>query len=137
MYTVMNDLLAYSRGLRLLFVEDNDEARTYIHEMLSRFFDCITIAKNGEEGLLKFKDGTFDLIMSDINMPGMNGVTMLKTIKEIDKKILVIILSAHNDSGYHNIQHNIGVDAYLRKPLSLYQLTEALTALMYRQEDRT
>ena len=132
----MNYILFYSKGLRILYVEVNVEGRNYTHEMLSRFFGSLTMANNGEEGLQKFKTGTFDLILSDINMPGMNGITMVKKIKEIDKDIPVIMLSAHNESGYHEIVYNIGVDAYLPKPLSLEQLTEALTELMHRQEDR-
>ena len=83
--------------LNILYIEDNEEARQYTMEMLKRFFKSITVAIDGKDGLEKFKENNFDMILTDINMPNMNGLEMAKEIKSINKSIPILILSAHNE----------------------------------------
>jgi diguanylate cyclase (GGDEF)-like protein len=110
-------LVNISKTLRLLYVEDNAITRLETLTMLKNFFDDIVVAEDGEEGLAKFKTSEFDLIISDINMPKMNGLEMLEIIRKEDKEIVFIIVSAHNDSKHFSTSIKLGTDGYLLKPL--------------------
>ena len=125
----INELLGYSKALHVLYVEDNEDARKFTLEMLSRFFDDITIACDGEEGIEKFKEGKFDLVLTDINMPRMNGIELISQIKPLDDQVPILVLSAHNESGFYDEVSALGVQGYLAKPLALKQLIDTLMEL--------
>ena len=95
-------------------------------EMLKRFFNSITVATDGKDGLEKFKEGNFDIILTDINMPKINGLEMAKEIKSINKTVPILILSAHNEENYFILSIQIGIDGYLLKPLEIKQFTDTL-----------
>lgn len=126
------ELLKTTKELNLLYVEDNKDSRVFTLELLTRFFDRISVAKNGIEGLEKFKKEKFDLILTDINMPKMNGLDMINAIHEIDANILILILSAHNEKNYVDAAYTCGAQYYLSKPLSLTELVETLNMLLIR-----
>ncbi|NOR58297.1 MAG: response regulator, partial [Sulfurimonas sp.] len=126
MKKIFQECVLYCKDLKILYVEDNQDARTFTLEMLKRFFQEIVVAEDGEDGLNKFKDDKFDIILTDINMPKMNGVDMIKEIKKIDKSIPTIILSAHNEEQFFLSGIKIGVDGYLLKPLDITQFVETL-----------
>ncbi len=119
-------LQEFSKGLKVLYVEDNDEARASTKDTLGEFFDNITVATDGIEGLEKFNKGHFDLIISDINMPNMNGIDMVSKIREKDKDIAILIISAYSESGYFIETIRLGVEGYLLKPIELEQFISML-----------
>lgn len=107
------------RTIRLLYVEDNNEAREQTQKLLSNFFDEIVTAQDGEEGLQKFQERPFDLILTDINMPRMNGLKMLEHIRKIDQDVTCIIISAHDETDYFTKSIQLGIDGYLLKPIDM------------------
>ncbi|MEA3315027.1 MAG: response regulator, partial [Campylobacterota bacterium] len=117
----IKELQEYSKELKVLYVEDNEEARVSTIEVLYEFFEDITIALDGLEGLDKFNNSTFDLIISDINMPNMNGIAMTEEIRKTDKEIPILIVSAYSESGYFIETIKLGVEGYLLKPIELEQ----------------
>ena len=130
----MQDILSYTRSVRLLYVEDNEETRLFTLELLSRFFSDISVAINGAEGLELFKNEKYNLVISDINMPLMGGIEMGAKIREIDNKVPIIILSAHNESNYVESAYNIDITEYLEKPLDFSQLIDTLKHISNKQE---
>lgn len=114
------------RDIKLLYVEDSEESRYYSLEILKKFFTDISIATDGIEGLEKFEHGAFDIVLTDINMPRMDGIKMAQKIKEIDNSVPVIILSAFKEEHYFISSIAAGIDAYLFKPIVLAQLIETL-----------
>ena len=125
-------LVQISKSIKLLYVEDDDDARQTTLKLLSNFFDDITIAVDGLDGINKFQNSKFDLIISDINMPELNGLEMLKVIREIDKDISVLMLSAHDDSVYFVKAIELNVDGYILKPLQLEQFTTTLIKIIQK-----
>ena len=113
-------------SLNLLYVEDDVEARVAMFEILQRFFKEITIGIDGKDGLEKFKNNSFDLIITDINMPHMTGIEMLREIRAFDMSIPVIVLSAHNESEFFLQTLKLGVDDYVLKPLEYDQFLGSL-----------
>ncbi len=122
----MDKLIKFAQGLRVLYVEDNKEARESTLGLLENIFDNITTAVNGEDGLEKFEKGSFDLILTDINMPKMNGMEMIDKIRETDKDVPILILSAYNESGYFIETIRQGVEGYLLKPIDLDQFLDMI-----------
>jgi CheY-like chemotaxis protein len=127
--TILNILLR-TKPMHLLYVEDNEEARRFTLELLSRFFDNISVAVNGKDGLELFQSKKFDLIISDVNMPIMGGIEMAHLIRKTDRKIPIFILSAHTETHIKEAAENIDVTRYLTKPLNLAELTEILRHLI-------
>ena len=122
----MKKLMKFAQHLKVLYVEDNQEARESTLGLLDNIFENITTAVNGEDGLEKFKQDEFDLILSDINMPKMNGIEMITKIREINKDVPILILSAYNESGYFIDTIKQGVEGYLLKPIDLYQFIDMI-----------
>ena len=87
-------LVPLCENLKLLYVEDDEYARSTTLQLLKNFFKDISIAVDGSDGLDKFLTQKFDLIISDINMPNLNGMDMLKVIRETNKSIPVLLLTA-------------------------------------------
>ncbi len=115
-------LTTKTNKMSLLYVEDNDMVREDTETMLDIFFENITIAKNGLEGLACYESAKYDLIITDIKMPLMNGISMISKIRESDKEIPVIIISAYDeDYNLYNIKH-LNVEAYITKPFVVDEL---------------
>ncbi len=115
-------IIKHTFGLKLLYVEDNDEARESTLSILEEFFKDIIVACNGEEGLELFKESEIDLIITDINMPKLNGLKMIQEIKKIDNEVPILVLSAHNEPAFFMQSIKLGVDGYLLKPTEIDQL---------------
>ena len=124
----LKDIVSVSKGLKLLYVEDNKEVREQTVKMLDNFFDDITEAVDGEDGLTKYKEanGTYDLSISDINMPHLDGVDMSREILSIDPKQLIIIITAFNEKEQIARLDEIEIVDYLHKPVEFKQFIEIL-----------
>ncbi len=138
--TSLKQLVGLGKTLRVLYVEDHPESRKSTLFLLENFFDLVTVAVDGMDGLEKFQEGQYDLIISDINMPNMNGIEMLTKIKKLDNQIPCILLSAHNDISYFLDAIELSVDGYIVKPVGFKQLINTLNKTLYKikleQENR-
>ncbi len=121
-----------TKNLTLLYVEDNDESREMTKLILEEFFDTIITATDGKDGLEKFQNNTIDLIISDINMPHMNGLEMSRAIREIDENIPIILLTAFNEDSYFLEGIQIGINGYVLKPLDLEQLLSTINRVVQK-----
>jgi len=128
----LGEIIEYSKKLKLLYVEDNQDSREMTSMVLEDFFDDIVIAVNGEDGLEKFKNNKIDIIITDINMPKLNGLEMIEKIKEIDSDVPILVLSAHNEDDFFIRSIRLGVDGYLLKPIDLEQLLNMLKKIIKR-----
>ncbi|WP_457593052.1 EAL domain-containing protein [Hydrogenimonas sp.] len=122
----MEKVISYSSRLKLLYVEDDPDARSSTMAIFSEFFGEILTASDGLEGIEQFRNNTVDLVITDINMPRMDGLRMIKQIREINKEIPILVLSAHNESEYFMSSIKLGVEGYLLKPIDLEQFLGAL-----------
>lgn len=125
----MATFLSHTKTINLLYVEDNDSTRVFTLELLNRFFNNITVANNGQEGLILFKEKNINLVITAINMPKIDGIEMSSYIREIDNNIHIILLSAHNETNFMDNANSIGIYNYLTKPLKLESIIEVLKTL--------
>ena len=121
----IKDIVKYSQELKLLYVEDDKDTRESTYMIMEEFFNNIVVGVNGEDGYEKF-DNTIDIVITDINMPKLNGLGMIKKIRVLNKDIPILVISAHNEADFfiQSIQYN--VDGYLLKPFDVTLFIEIL-----------
>lgn len=122
-----------AKNLKLLYVEDNKDARESIYLILDSLFREIVIAVDGKDGLEKFESHKdIDIIITDIDMPNMSGLQMTKIIKERKPFIPVLIFSSHSDTNYFIDSIRLGVEGYLLKPFDMDQFLQVLSKSIFR-----
>ncbi|MBE9528979.1 MAG: sigma-54-dependent Fis family transcriptional regulator [Proteobacteria bacterium] len=107
---------------KILIVDDDVDLRELLIEAVRNWDYVADVAKDGQEALLKLRMEKYDLVVCDLMMPGMDGLTLLTKIKELDKDILVIIIT-----GYATIETAVkaieaGAYDYIAKPFRLDEL---------------
>ncbi|NPA55198.1 MAG: diguanylate cyclase [Epsilonproteobacteria bacterium] len=119
----------FLKELTCLYVEDNEFIRESFSMLISRYFKEVVIASNGEEGYEKFLQVHPDIIISDIRMPVMDGLDMVKKIKEHSPDIFVIFTTAFTDIEYLKQAIDLGVEGYITKPVDKQKLLKKLNLL--------
>ncbi|XPV69152.1 MAG: response regulator [Halarcobacter sp.] len=116
------------KNITVLYAEDELIIQKGITETLNLFEIDVICAKDGQEGLSIFKAGDkkIDLILTDIKMPKLNGLDMIKKIREIDKDIPIIITTAHQETTFLMQSIELNISAYVLKPIDIYKLEECL-----------
>jgi len=113
--------------LTILYVEDEDLAREKLGKTLKKLFKKVILAPNGLEGFVAFQKSQMDkepidLILSDINMPQMNGIEMLENIRKIDEKVPFIYTTARSESDHLLRAIELNVNHYILKPVNTQDL---------------
>lgn len=110
-----------SKDFTILYVEDEVSIRLSVETCLKSIFNMVC-AKNGQEALEKFKSNKIDLIVTDINMPVKNGISMMEELREISPKIPIIVTSAYDEE--ENMKKILKLNAYkyLSKPFDMKEL---------------
>lgn len=115
----------YGKDISVLFIEDDENIRKEIHSLLLDIFFCVDVAVNGEDGLDKYNSyykenkKYYDLVITDIKMPKMDGIELTKMIYAQNQKQRVIVLSAHSDSKYLIDLVNMGISQFITKPIEI------------------
>lgn len=144
---MLNENLLYLKNIdknfHLLYVEDNIKVQNETVKMLENFIPNIKVAQNGIEGLELYEKhfnsenlNKFDLVITDINMPQKDGLNMIKTIKEINHDIFILIFSAYNYTNYFQEAIKIGIDGYILKPYTLEEISETISNVLKKREKR-
>lgn len=126
------NILAITHTLKVLYVEDNSESRIQALKMFHNYFDYIDVAVDGSDGLNCYENYFFntnefyDLVITDIAMPNMDGINMSKAIYGLNKEQKILVVSAYSDKKYFIDLINMGVEGFIQKPLSFEQVSDAL-----------
>jgi len=120
------DILNITKNLSLLYVEDDKSMQTTSVELFENFFQNITIASDGLEALSLYKNRKIDVIITDISMPHMDGIELIKQIRNIDPTIPIVVYSALNDPTLMSACVSLNVDAYLLKPMKSKNFMDVL-----------
>ena len=125
-------ILEQTKRLSLLLVEDNEPFRTRIIRVLEDYFYRVDSAIDGIDALEKYnhyyrqKQKYYDLVISDIRMPQMNGVELTSEIRTINDTQPIIILSAHTEADYLLSLINLGIAQFITKPVQYPQMFDTL-----------
>lgn len=104
-------------SLTVLFVEDEKELRNALESAIGDEFEKFIVARDGDDGLKKFKKFKPDIVITDILMPIRDGLEMAKDIKQISRETPIIVLSAFSEKERLLKAIDVGIDKYLIKPI--------------------
>ena len=117
------------KTLKILIVEDEKRLAQLLKDAIYDSFFSIVIAKDGNEGLKKFKTFKPDIIITDIMMPFCDGLEMTLKIKELDENIPIIVLSAHSDKEKLLKAIDLGINKYFIKPFDPEEVIEHINKI--------
>jgi len=121
-----NDIHAF----KLLFIEDEQALRENYVTYLKRHFIEVYEAEDGEEAYKIYNEKKPHILIVDINIPKMNGIDLLKKIRQTDHTTKAIILTAHSDVKYLLQATELKLTKYLIKPISRQELNDALNSVI-------
>lgn len=128
----LSDLKQLTHDLSILYVEDELELRETMGHYLGKLFQHITICTDGAEGLNAFKTNSFDIVITDLQMPKMGGVEMIEKIKKLIPDQEVLITSAYAETSYFMSCIKAGVSGYIIKPIDFEQFNAELHKVLSR-----
>ena len=124
-----------NKNIKILYVEDDEIARENGVEYLQNFFEKIYEAKDAIVALQLYEKYQPDIIITDIQMPKLNGLEFVKKIRQKDKKTQIIIITAFCDRDYLLKAIELGLVKYLVKPVKEKEFEEALFLCVNSLED--
>ncbi len=120
--------------MKILIVDDERSLVSALTTILKKNKYSVDFAYNGEDGLDCASTGVYDLIILDVMMPKLDGISLLKILRSRKIDTPVLMLSAKSETGDKILGLNAGADDYLAKPFSLDELLARIKALLRRKE---
>jgi len=117
---------------RILVVDDSVTMRQLMKMVLLKSLPCqITEAQDGLDALTKLKDATFDLVVTDVNMPRMDGLGLVRSVREVLKlTVPIIIVTTKGAEADRDMGIKLGANAYLTKPINGVQVIKTVNELI-------
>ena len=111
---------------RLLIVDDDPQILNMLGDILEDAGYSLSFSANGEEALKKLEEEEFQLVISDVRMPGIDGFELLKAIKERFNSIKVILMTGYTDDYDISDALILGADDYITKPFNISRVLMAI-----------
>jgi signal transduction histidine kinase len=131
----LEDLIEFSKTVKVLYVDNESFLRDDYYGIFKIFFHDIDVASNGQEALELFETNRYDLIITAIDMPIMNGVELISHIRKVSRHITVLVLSSHEKFFVDFIR--LGIDGYILNPIEVDQfvtiIQKVIEALQNKQ----
>ena len=120
--------------VRILIAEDDEEMRALLKDSLLEEGFEFDSAGNGSEAIRKFVEKPFDLVITDIRMPGLTGLDILPRIKKLRPETLIIVITAFGSEEVRRKSFDRGATAYLEKPISMNRLKALVQEMISTKE---
>lgn len=124
------------RQMHLLVADDCHQSNATLYKLFSDIFGQVSLANDGAAALACYQKDDIDIVISDICMPGQDGLTFAENIRQKDPYLPILILTAHTDKDYLLRAANLRLDGYLVKPLNFTKLNAALERVVHYLEHR-
>jgi len=135
---ISSELIELGKKFTILYVEDDENIRLQMKTFFEKIFKNVYIGVDGEDGLRVYKKNNIDIVITDIDMPRMNGLVMSEQIRKDSYNIPIGIISAFEDSARFSSAIDVGVTKYILKPINKNSLIAALhdmvRNLQYRKD---
>ena len=123
-----------SEKINILLAEDDDNLGLLLNSFIkAKGFD-VDLARNGKEALQKYNEGNYQFLILDVMMPELDGFSVAKEVRNIDKKVPILFLTAKTMKEDKLEGFSIGADDYLTKPFSMEELVARIKAILKRSE---
>ncbi len=123
---------------KILLADDSSIMRMVLSMHLKRFTGAtITVAVNGKEALALLTQETFDLLLTDINMPEMNGIELVRHVRtELKSDIPIVIITTKGEVKDRELGMSLGANSYITKPVSVKDLIMAVVTYLEKKRSR-
>jgi DNA-binding NtrC family response regulator len=115
---------------KILVIDDEESIRSLLDTLLSRKGHEVVLAESGKQGLELFRRERPDVVVLDLKMPEMDGLTVLKALRRIDSQQPVIVLTGAGTPEMEQQVYALGVTEFVEKEFSLHQLGDSLKRLL-------
>jgi len=115
------------KNSKILYIEDDEITRENISSYLQRKCKELIVAVDGKDGLEKFEEFEPDIVITDIEMPNLNGIEIAKKIRKLSSSTQIVITTAYTSNEYLVEAVNLRLIKYIVKPISLVKLNDALS----------
>lgn len=124
-------LESIAKNISILYVEDDDDLLKEMSLLLRDIFYKVDLANDGEVAFLKYmsSENSYDLIITDIVMPSMNGIELVKNIYNVNSKQKIVVLSAHSEQHHLLELINLGICKFILKPIDYDNFLETIFKL--------
>jgi PAS domain S-box-containing protein len=122
------------REVKILVIEDEDDVRQLLSDILFSEGHEVEVASNGNEGIEVFKKNTFDLVFSDLGMPDMSGWEVADAIKRINSLVPVVLVTGWNVEIKDSEKENASVDKVIQKPFEVKQVLRTVQEVLELKE---
>jgi CheY-like chemotaxis protein len=121
-------------GARILVIDDEDSVRKILYQMLKAKGYQVVVASSGEEGIERFREESFDLVFTDLGMPKMSGWEVGRTLKGIDPKVPIALITGWGVELNKDKMKESGIDLVVSKPFNFDQVVRLVTEAMELKE---
>lgn len=122
--------------MKILVVDDEEGARELFHAILTEEGYSVSLARNGEEALALFKADSYDLVLTDIKMPVMDGLQLLQEIRKLGSKTDVIMVTAFGEVETYLRAMSLGAAEYINKPVRITELKRIVHNVLTERKAR-
>jgi len=120
------------QGVRILVVEDEKKLAGFLRKGLEEHGFTVTVSHNGDEAFTLLRAEAFDLIVLDIMLPGRDGLSILKNLRDRKNTVPVILVTARSEANERVEGLNLGADDYIAKPFYMDELLARIQAVLRR-----
>ena len=120
-------------NLRILLVDDDTSITRSLKRLLEQIGHSVTVRADGQVALDAYKSGDFDIVLSDLAMPGMNGLDLLRALRAYDADAKVLILTGQTTGTQMQEALRLGAADVLRKPFELEEVLRAMRGAFARK----
>lgn len=122
------------KAKRILLVDDHENTRILLTELLSSMGYQVSQAKDGEEAMKLVEIGPVDLVMTDLKMPGMDGIELTRAIRSIKPDLAIIVYSAYRFIDTAPAALKAGANEYITKPFLETKIKQTVEGLLKEKE---
>ena len=130
-----SEVLKKLNNYTLLLVENEKGIRENLFEYFNLLFQTVFVANDGKEALEIYKNNNIDLIITDIKMPNMDGIELVKNIRINDKDTSIVIISAHTDVDFLLQSIPLNLIEYVVKPLNETKISQILNIFLKSKDE--
>ena len=122
--------------MRILVVDDEEGARELFNTILTDEGYEVTLANNGQDALSRMKNGAYDLVVTDIKMPGMDGLQLLQELRKTGSQADVIMVTAYGEVESYLKAMSLGAAEYINKPIRIKELKRIVHKVLTERKAR-
>lgn len=121
---------------KILVIDDEKNIRELFSDFLSWYGYYVMTVENGSEGLRRLKEANFDVVLSDINIPGISGIELMKIVREEKIDVFFVLFTGIDVDIARRISEQQAADGFIEKPFSIRQIIYLIEDLFTRKTSR-